>query len=181
MAVGEDPILILSGPPGVGKTTVAGILSARGGRAVHLQADTFFGFIRSGYVEPWRPESHRQNQIVMGVLAAAAAGYAAAGYLTLIDGIIIPGWFLEPLREQLAEAGQRVAYAVLRAPLELCLERVRSRGGYPSLQGAAIEQLWQSFAELGEYEQNVLAVEGLDPEQVCAELTRRLETGRLAL
>jgi hypothetical protein len=43
----------------------------------------FFDFIESGYVEPWRPESHQQNQIVMRIVADAAASYAAAGYFTV--------------------------------------------------------------------------------------------------
>ena len=34
--------------------------------------------------------------------------------------IIIPAWFLEPLRDSLREAGHQVAYAVLRAPLPVC-------------------------------------------------------------
>jgi tRNA uridine 5-carbamoylmethylation protein Kti12 len=53
----EMPVLIVTGPPGVGKTTAAGILAARSERSVHLEADAFFRFIRSGFVEPWTPES----------------------------------------------------------------------------------------------------------------------------
>lgn len=113
----ETPILIVTGPPGVGKTTTAEVLAGRSTRSVHLEADTFFRFIGSGYVEPWKPESHEQNQIVMRIIAEAAAGYAAAGYFTIIDGIVIPGWFLEPLSDALRNAGHPVAYAVLRAPL----------------------------------------------------------------
>jgi hypothetical protein len=51
----------------------------------------------------------------MGVVADVAAGYVAAGYFTVIDGILIPG-FLEPVRESLRAAGCRVDLAILRAP-----------------------------------------------------------------
>ncbi|HEY8809232.1 MAG TPA: ATP-binding protein [Solirubrobacterales bacterium] len=59
---GDTPVLILTGPPGVGKTLAAGLLLAHIPRAVHLEADHFFRYIRSGYVEPWKPESDEQNR-----------------------------------------------------------------------------------------------------------------------
>jgi hypothetical protein len=65
----------------VGKTTVAQALADRSERAVHLESDRFLHFIRSGYVEPWRPESHEQNEVVTRIVAGAAAAYAAAGYV----------------------------------------------------------------------------------------------------
>lgn len=64
--------LILTGPPGVGKTTVAGLLAQRGERSVHLEADRFFFFIRSGFVEPWDPASAEQSQLVNETAAEAA-------------------------------------------------------------------------------------------------------------
>jgi predicted kinase len=148
----STPVLIVTGPPGVGKTTTAGILAAGATPAVHLEADAFFRFIRSGYVEPWKLESHEQNQTVMQIVAGAAAGYAAAGYFTIIDGIVIPAWFLGPLRDALHRAGCSVAYAVLRAPLSICMERVQHREGEPLADPNVIEQLWQSFADLGSLE-----------------------------
>src|SRR6186997_3330933 len=54
--------LLLTGPPGSGKSTVARLLMSRFQRAVHLRSDEFFHFIRAGYVEPWKPESHEQNK-----------------------------------------------------------------------------------------------------------------------
>jgi predicted kinase len=177
----KRPILILTGPPGAGKTTVAAIMAARSRRSVHLEADAFFRFIRSDYVEPWEPSSHDQNRTVMEIVATAAAGYAAAGYFTIIDGILVPGWFLEPLRDALSQAGHPIACAVLQAPAAVCAARVRDREGDVALEGAALEQLWQSFAELGEFERNAVSVDGLDPELVADALEARLTEGLLAI
>lgn len=105
----ETPILILTRAPGFGKTTTARILAAASDRAVHLESDLFFHFIESGYVDPWKRESHEQNTFVMRIVADAAAAYAAAGYFTIVDGIILPGWFLVPMRNSLRETGHRVA------------------------------------------------------------------------
>jgi predicted kinase len=177
----DIPVLIVTGPPGVGKTTTARILAGRSARAVHLEADHFFGFIRSGYVEPWKPESHEQNEVVMRIVARAASAYAAAGYFTIVDGIVIPSWFFEPLRDALHEAGHPVAYAVLRAPLPVCAQRVQGREGGPSIDSATIEQLWRSFADLGALEPNAVEVRTDDPRLTADLLARRLADGSLAV
>jgi DNA polymerase III delta prime subunit len=176
----DAPVLILTGPPGVGKTTVAALLASRFPRSVHLEADHFFRCIRAGFVEPWRPESNEQNRAVMGVVADAAAGYAAAGYFTLVEGILIPGWFLEPVRDALRGAGYRVDLAILRAPLPACLARVRQREGIPSIDPAAIEQVWRGFSACGELEANVLDLGEERPDEVAELLVGRLEDGLLA-
>jgi predicted kinase len=158
----------------VGKTTAAALLADRFPRAVHLEADNFFRYIRSGYVEPWRPESNEQNRAVMGIVARAAAGYAAAGYLTLVDGILIPGWFLEPVRDALRDDGHAVALAVLRAPLASCLARLRSREGMSGVDPESIEQIWRSFADAGDLEPYALDLGDETPDEVADLLARRL-------
>jgi ribosomal protein S18 acetylase RimI-like enzyme/predicted kinase len=178
----DQPVLILTGPPGVGKTTAGRILTERLARSVHLESDAFFRFIRSGKVEPWKPESREQNGVVMRIVAEAAAAYAAAGYFTLVDGIVLPEWFLTPLSDALHDAGHRVAYAVLREPLSACVARVREREGDPALADAdVIEQLWRGFADLGDRERHALDLEGRSPEQVVDLLEQRLADGRLAI
>ena len=175
----ENRVLILSGAPGVGKTTAAAILAERSASSVHIESDHFFRFIRAGHIEPWKPESHEQNRLVMRIVAEAAAGYSAAGYFTVIDGIVIPGWFLEPMRDSLREAGVEVAYAVLRAPLAVCLGRLDEREGRSLADPDAVERLWRSFADLGELEPHAIDVEGRDAGEVAEALARRLSEGVL--
>jgi tRNA uridine 5-carbamoylmethylation protein Kti12 len=178
---GDRPILIVTGPPGVGKTTTAESLAQGSTRAVHLESDAFFRFIRAGYVEPWKTESHGQNQLVMRIVAEAASAYAAAGYFTIIDGIIIPGWFLDPLRDALHRAGHKVAYAVLRAPLSRCIARARGREREPLDDPKVIEQLWQSFPDLGDLDRHALEVGDESPDDTAGSIARLLEQGLLAV
>ncbi|MYL09507.1 MAG: ATP-binding protein, partial [Acidimicrobiia bacterium] len=86
--IGRGEVVIVSGPPGSGKTTVSAALASDYERGVHLESDWFFQSIRSGFVAPWLPDAHGQNAAVMVVAADAAAGYADAGYSVVWDGIV---------------------------------------------------------------------------------------------
>jgi predicted kinase len=170
----DRPVLILTGPPGAGKTTAAAILADRVAAGAHLESDVFFRFIRSGHVEPWKPESHEQNRIVMGIVGAAAAAYAEAGYFTVIDGIVLPRWFLVPLRDVLREAGHQVAYIVLRASLATCTARVQAREAVPLSEPEVVVEMWSQFEDLGEFESHALDVDGSSPEGVADAVERLL-------
>ena len=173
----DKPVLILTGPPGAGKTTAARVLAERSERAVHIESDRFFQFIRSGFVEPWRPESAEQNEVVMRVVAGAAAAYASAGYFTIVDGIVLPRFFFEPLRDALREAGHEVAYAVLRAPLDVCLARAGSRDSQPLADPHVVERLWRDFADLGPLSAHAIDVDAQDPQAAADLLAARIRDG----
>jgi predicted kinase len=177
----DNPILILTGAPGSGKTTVAQLLAAKSQRAVHIESDRFFHFIRAGFIEPWRPGSHEQNTTVMRIVARAAAGYADAGYFTIIDGIVLPEWFLQPLRDSLGTAGHRVAYAVLQAPLAVCVERAEGRASSRLSNAAVSERLWHDFADLGRLEAHVIDSGTQDAATTADVLAKRLQGGLLAI
>jgi tRNA uridine 5-carbamoylmethylation protein Kti12 len=175
------PVLIVSGGPGAGKTTVARILADRAERSVHLDADRFFHLIRSGYVEPWKPEAHEQNRVVMQAVADATATFSRAGYLTIVDGIVIPGWFFEPLRDELRSRGSDVAYVVLRPPLDVAIRRSRERSDEPMGDPDVVRRLWKSFADLGPLERHVIADGGEEPDAIATLVADRLAAGQLSV
>jgi predicted kinase len=147
-------VVIVSGPPGSGKTTVSAALASGYELGVHLESDWFFRFILSGFVAPWLPDAHSQNAAVMVAAADAAAAYADAGYTVVWDGIVGP-WFLGLVAQRLRTRKIRVQYLILRPRLITASQRVRGRGDTPETTGA--ETMYDQFADLGEFESHVVS------------------------
>jgi hypothetical protein len=117
----------------------------------------------------------------MDAVGDATARYAGAGYRTIVEGIVLPGWFLGPLRKRIEGSGLSAHYALLCAPLELCRARVAQRPASPIGDGSALEAVWRSFEDIGGYEGHAIDVGGLSAEQVADAVEARLREGSLAL
>jgi predicted ATPase len=139
-------IVIVSGPPGAGKSTVCEALCERYDRTVHLQTDDAYGWIRMGFIQPWKPGSARQNFMVSRACARAATAFAAARYGVFIDGVIGPA-HLPIYIDELRSAGVPVHYVVLLPSLEAVVQRAHDRDKQISGAAEMYSRVYPMFSE----------------------------------
>jgi cytidylate kinase len=174
-------VIILTGPPGAGKTTVAELLAtSASGPAVHLTTDLFYRSIRTGFVLPFLPQAQRQNEVVIEAVTGTVATFARGGYDVVADGIVGP-WFLPPFRAVCERDHLALSYVVLRPDLDTTLSRAKQRAGHELKDVGAITGLHGAFTQLGSLEAHAIDTGGLDAEQTCAEVRRALASGRYRL
>lgn len=123
-----EPIFVLLGAPGAGKTTISRALLARFALAYHVEVDRLREGVVSGIAHPvpeWTEETTRQFELAEQAAADLAVRYHDAGFAVAIDHLHNPA-SIE--RNLVARLGNRPVYRIGLVPrLEVCLERNRAR------------------------------------------------------
>ena len=180
----DGNLLILTGPPGAGKTTVGAIIASESPLSACIHSDWFWTTIVNGHIPPWEPAADARNRAVIRAAAAAGARMANAGFTVVLDGILGP-WHLEPLREELSHCTVPVHYAVLRPDVDTCLLRARGRVlEAPEHRDAltdegTIRHMWDQFSHLGRIDQFVVDNSAIDPESTARLVRKRMAAGDL--
>lgn len=106
-------ILLLTGPQGAGKTTVARLVAQRFDRGVHVEGDVFRRFVVAGRAEMTErpsPEALTQLRLRYALALHAAREYERAGFEVVVEDVVAG-----PL---LAELAPRVDRVVVLLPDE---------------------------------------------------------------
>ena len=163
-------LLVVTGPPGAGKSVVAGALVERYDRSVLVEGDVFFGFLAEGAVPPWLPESQAQNEVVTQAAASAAGEYVRGGYATVYDGVVGP-WFLPTFAA--ATGLDSLHYVILMPSVDRCVDRVLTRVGHGFSDEAATRKMHHEFSSATLEPRHVL----VDPPDTVAAVADVVLTG----
>jgi len=174
-------VVVLTGPPGSGKSTTGPLVAERFARAACLEADWLFTTIAGGFVEPWLPAADDQNHTLLRAAAAAAGALSRGGYAVVLEGVFGP-WNLPLLIDGLERSAAEVHYVVLRPSVEVVLERATSRlektpGIAPLREVGPLRQLWEQFQDLGALESHVIDNGALDADETAGLVWRCVTEG----
>jgi cytidylate kinase len=169
-------LLVVTGPPGAGKSTVARCLADRFERSVLVEGDAFFRFLARGAIEPWEPESEAQNDVVTRAAASAAGGFARGGLVTVYDGVVGP-WFLETFAS--ACGLDQLEYVVLLPSVDTCVERVATRIDHEFSDEPATRKMHEEFATAAIAARHVLLDPPATPDEAADAILARCTDGSL--
>jgi cytidylate kinase len=167
-------LLVVSGPPGAGKSTIAARLADELERSVLVDGDSFFGYLRRGAIQPWLPESHEQNGMVCRAAAAATGSFAAA-LDTVYDGVLGP-WFLPTFLD--ASGLISLDYVVLLPTVEHCVQRVQQRLDHSFVDEPATRHMHEQFVRAEIDARHVIVNDG-DVETTLDDIRGRRERNEL--
>ena len=146
-------VLILTGPPGAGKTTSAEALAERYDRVAIVPVDAIDEFITpTGHVQPWGPPEAwaRQRRLDTKNACSLALNFLEARFAVIIDDTITSADELSYYVEGLSGAGVGIHLVRLMPSLEVCQARNAGRGRDQRMRAEHVEAAYRQIEAAGD-------------------------------
>ena len=168
-------VLILTGPPGAGKSSAAEALAERYDRVAHIPVETLRRFVTpTGFAKPGQPGRERQQLLGVRNACALAANFLAERYAVIIEDVITHRAGIETYLEGLRAAGAPVHAACLLPSLDVCLER-STRRREQRVSPERLEAIYREFEAAQPLPGAIIDTSDLSPE-VTADRLQALTT-----
>jgi cytidylate kinase len=159
-------VIILSGPVGAGKTTVAREFVAMSPAPVaYIEGDIFWSFIAKGLLGQ---QKHNDFKMIMRAMVSSSMAYALAEYEVLLD-FSIPPWFLGTAIKVANFKKVPLDYVVIRPSEVVCMTRAAERSEGTIADYSHYHDLYTSFDEA---DKNIISDDECDAREI-AELIRK--------
>ncbi len=134
-------LVILSGPPGAGKSATAQALCDRYDRMLHIEMSKLRSFLRMGLLRPWdtSAEGKAQQQLFISAACGMAKQFLNAGYGVVIDDVVTADEL--PVYQRELAVFDAVHFVVLLPGIDA----VRERAGHG--QAERTDALYKRFAD----------------------------------
>jgi cytidylate kinase len=169
-------LLVVTGPPGSGKSTVSKVLAEQVGPSALVEGDQFFAFLARDAIQPWLAGSHEQNTVVISAAAAATGRFARGGFFTVYDGVVVP-WFLATFASATGLA--ELDYVVLMPAAATCVDRVMTRTGHGFRDEAAARKMHDEFTRAHVASRHVLTTGSETVEEIVDRVNEARTAGEL--
>ena len=169
MATSGGSVVILTGPVGAGKTTVAReLVESSAGSVACIEGDTYWSHIVRAQPDQDRNANFR---MIMRAMTASARHYDRDGYEVILD-FSIPPWYLDAIRALLT--GKPFDYVIVRPSLAICAARAAARPEGAIADYTPYRELYDAFDG---YERFTVGGDGAGPALTAARIREGLAAG----
>jgi len=138
-------IIIISGPPGIGKTAIIKQICLNLPRAAHISVDKLRKFVRAGYFSPdqWTKDVEQQYRLAHKNVIDLAKNFSKEGYLVFIDDVFQNRWkdnFQNLLK------GYKIYFIFLSGDLKTVLRRNELRKKH-AVKESVVRGLYKKLAK----------------------------------